>query len=533
LTEAVREPDPAHAVVDVRYAVDADRRPLALLFAAVAEERDGIAAEPPIDVEKRAANWDLDRTFVALAAGEVVGLLFVIESSFGFGEIGMMVALGWRGRGVGTSDVPSGAISTETDTPSWSGSPAAYSYDAQSRVTQMTPGSGSALNYAFDASGSPTTLPTGATGSYDNAAELTSSTLSGTTTTYTYDADGQRTQANQSGTTIASASYDGAQRLTAYSNSAANMSAAAYDGDGLRQSTTTTPAGGTATTENFAWNPSTAVPQLLMDSDNAYLYGAGSAPLEQVNLASGAVKYLVSDLLGSVRGIVSASGTLIASTAYDAWGNPETTGGLSSYTPFGYAGGYTDPTGLSYLIHRYYDPSTGQFLSVDPLVDETTRPYAYADDDPVNAKDPGGAASIGIDAVLISTDETVARVDYHLDSFGGPRGLFFWALYRGAEPEPVAGGREVVTRSGTVDTRTLVLPTPPGQYALAVILVQPGGIPVTDWDITSWVVDEPVPVFGKRPTRRILEPGLRPGGFIVNGTRGLEAPTGSCHEQDK
>jgi ribosomal protein S18 acetylase RimI-like enzyme len=103
LTEAVREPDPAHAVVEVRYAVDADRRPLALLFAAVAEERDGIAAEPPIDVEKRAANWDLDRTFVALAAGEVVGLLFVIESSFGFGEIGMMVAPGWRGRGVGTA----------------------------------------------------------------------------------------------------------------------------------------------------------------------------------------------------------------------------------------------------------------------------------------------------------------------------------------------------------------------------------------------------------------------------------------------
>jgi hypothetical protein len=24
------------------------------------EERDGIAAEPPIDVEKRAANWELD-----------------------------------------------------------------------------------------------------------------------------------------------------------------------------------------------------------------------------------------------------------------------------------------------------------------------------------------------------------------------------------------------------------------------------------------------------------------------------------------
>lgn len=69
----------------------------------MAEERDGIAAEPPIDVEKRAGNWNVDETLVAVAAGEIVGVLFVEESSFGFGEIGMLVARGWRGRGVGTA----------------------------------------------------------------------------------------------------------------------------------------------------------------------------------------------------------------------------------------------------------------------------------------------------------------------------------------------------------------------------------------------------------------------------------------------
>jgi hypothetical protein len=42
--------------VEVRLAEDDDRRSLALLFADVAEERDGIAAEPPVDVEERAAN---------------------------------------------------------------------------------------------------------------------------------------------------------------------------------------------------------------------------------------------------------------------------------------------------------------------------------------------------------------------------------------------------------------------------------------------------------------------------------------------
>jgi RimJ/RimL family protein N-acetyltransferase len=91
----------AAEAIEVRAAEESDRRALARLFAAVAEERDGIAAEPPIDVERQAASWQLDATLVAVAAGEVVGLIFVLESSFGFGEIGMMVAADWRGRGVG------------------------------------------------------------------------------------------------------------------------------------------------------------------------------------------------------------------------------------------------------------------------------------------------------------------------------------------------------------------------------------------------------------------------------------------------
>ena len=69
----------------------------------MAEERDGIAAEPPIDVEKRAATWNLERSLVAVEAGTVVGELSVSESSFGYGEIGMMVAADRRGRGVGSA----------------------------------------------------------------------------------------------------------------------------------------------------------------------------------------------------------------------------------------------------------------------------------------------------------------------------------------------------------------------------------------------------------------------------------------------
>lgn len=251
-------------------------------------------------------------------------------------------------------------------------------------MVSTTPGSGSTRNYAFDPSGDLTTLPTGSTGQYNSAGELTQSTLSGTATSYAYDADRNRLTASQGGATVASATWDG--DLTAYTGPAATMSSATYDGNGLRATETATPAGGSATTQQFVWG---AAGELLMDSGNAYVYTGGTTPAEQVNLSTGAARYLVHDALGSVRGIVS-TGALIATTSYDAWGNPLTSGGLTSYTPFGYAGGYTDPTGLIYLISRYYDPATGQFISVDPDVAQTGQPYAYTGGDPVSEADPVG-----------------------------------------------------------------------------------------------------------------------------------------------
>jgi RHS repeat-associated protein len=127
-----------------------------------------------------------------------------------------------------------------------------------------------------------------------------------------------------------------------------------------------------------------------MDSTNAYIFAGSGTPAEQVNLSTGTIVYLVADSLGSVRGAVASSGSLSGSVDYDAWGNPETAGGLSSYTPVGFAGAYTNLSGKVYLIGRYYDPATGQFLSVDPLVAQTQQAYVYVEDDPVNAIDPTG-----------------------------------------------------------------------------------------------------------------------------------------------
>ncbi|GGP97540.1 hypothetical protein GCM10010266_21020 [Streptomyces griseomycini] len=58
-------------------------------------------------------------------------------------------------------------------------------------------------------------------------------------------------------------------------------------------------------------------------------------------------------------------------------------------------GGTTDePTGLTHLGAREYDPAIGRFISVDPMTDvaesQTMNPYAYANNSPVTYSDPSG-----------------------------------------------------------------------------------------------------------------------------------------------
>ncbi len=323
------------------------------------------------------------------------------------------------------SDSPAGTILSETDTPSSPQSPATYTYDSKRRVISMTPGTGSAMNYTFDASSNLTTLPAGASTGYDKAGELTSSTKSSTTTNYTYNADGQRLTATQGSTNVASGSWNGAGQLTSYDDPAADMVAATYDGTGLRASATTT-----AGTQDFVWGTTGQLPELLMDSTSAYIYSDGTAPAEQVNLSTGAITYLVSDSLGSVRGTVNSSGTVTGTCAYDAWGNPETSGGLSAETPFGYAGGYTDSTDLIYLLNRYYDPQTGQFISVDPAIGVTLAPYSYASGNPVSHSDPSGRCDWLCEGFALSASAIVGALCATLTAEDG-MGWICWGLATG------------------------------------------------------------------------------------------------------
>jgi RHS repeat-associated protein len=60
-------------------------------------------------------------------------------------------------------------------------------------------------------------------------------------------------------------------------------------------------------------------------------------------------------------------------------------------------------------VARYYDPSTGQFLSIDPAVADTDAPFNYVGDDPLNGVDPSGLSGGGLFGISITVDGYCAR----------------------------------------------------------------------------------------------------------------------------
>ncbi|MET7423827.1 RHS repeat-associated core domain-containing protein [Dactylosporangium sp. NPDC005555] len=70
----------------------------------------------------------------------------------------------------------------------------------------------------------------------------------------------------------------------------------------------------------------------------------------------------------------------------------------------GFVGGDNDPTGLVHLGAREYDPTIGRFISVDPVLDlgdpQQLHGYAYSENNPVNRSDPSGLKSSIMNIVM-------------------------------------------------------------------------------------------------------------------------------------
>jgi RHS repeat-associated protein len=256
-----------------------------------------------------------------------------------------------------------------------------YGYDTLNRLTTVNQ-----PTYAYDAGDNATTLGS-ATVTYDAANEATSLAQGGLTTTFSYDARGDRTQMAPQGSAATNLVYDQANRLISYGSTATY----AYNADGMRMSSTVSGA-----TTQFTWDASGSLPLLLEAGTVDYVYGPGGRAVAQIDVSvpGGAALYYHQDQLGSTRSLTDPSSNVVASFSYDAYGNLTGTTG-STLPNLLYAGQYRDTeSGFYYLRARYYDPGTAQFLSRDPLVAETGQPYGYVSGNPLNATDPTGLCGL-------------------------------------------------------------------------------------------------------------------------------------------
>jgi RHS repeat-associated protein len=111
------------------------------------------------------------------------------------------------------------------------------------------------------------------------------------------------------------------------------------------------------------------------------------APQDQIDQRFYAI---VTDLAGVPSELTSPDGTLAGHQQRTLWGGTTWNG---ASTPLRFPGQYADPeTGLHYNNQRYYDPTTGRYLTPDPLgLAPTLNPHAYVPN-PYTLADPLGLA---------------------------------------------------------------------------------------------------------------------------------------------
>jgi len=157
-----------------------------------------------------------------------------------------------------------------------------------------------------------------------------------------------------------------------------------YDTDGIRKYTDNT--------TSYYSSGGTSVAETNPGGDVSYIQGHVLLGLD----LAGTFYYYLTDALSSVRLIVDASGSEVASFVHNEFGILEAATGSSSLRAHTYVGGAgvrneTGFSGLYYMRQRWYEPGLGRFLRQDPIgFDGGLNLYNYVGQNPLNSSDPSG-----------------------------------------------------------------------------------------------------------------------------------------------
>lgn len=306
----------------------------------------------------------------------------------------------------------------------------AYTYDAANRLTAECFGAqscagtaASRTDYTYDLVGNRTKMTRQAPGenttsayAYDAADQLTTETVTGSrsnTRAFAYDLEGNQTQAGSDRFTYA------LDHTMTSSTVGATTTTYGYDATGNRISAVSG-----AATQSWTWDVNSSRPLLAQERQTGtagrdYLYDPTGQPLGLI-MGDGAHSYL-RDWLGGVAAVVSPSGASEWEYAYDAFGGDRGTTKKADDAPdnpIQFAGTYQDTTqGDRYAMGaRSYDPSTGRFASVDPAAqpatDQAVSSYSYTNARPTALTDPTGEDPDGMSDTYAAYYQAQACANY-------------------------------------------------------------------------------------------------------------------------
>jgi RHS repeat-associated protein len=243
----------------------------------------------------------------------------------------------------------------------------------RTQETQHAPGGDTTRDYTYPTSGPGVVRPHAVT-------SITATGAAPGTDSYSYDQTGNTTTRNLAGKPGQTLTWDPEGHLATITDTTGTTSYL-YTPDGTRL---------------LAYEPG-AVTTLYLGTYELRRTTTGVSCTRHYGVAarttSSGLTWLAADHHSTGQLTIHPTTLAVTRRKTDPFGNPR--GSTPTWpTTRGFIDGTQDPTGLTHLGAREYEPNTGRFISVDPLLDLADpiqmNGYTYANSNPTTASDPTG-----------------------------------------------------------------------------------------------------------------------------------------------